>query len=262
MKPSTTTHKRRILGSIIALAFWLLVWQGLSLLVDKPWLLASPLETISRLLTLSGKKVFWQSVGATGLRVLGGFLSALLLGILLATLSSRFALVRMLLAPLLGVVRATPVASFIILALIWLPTNRLPAFIAFLMVLPLSYSNLSAGLEALDRQLLEMADLFRMPRWRRLRLIYLPGLMPYLTAICTAGLGFAWKSVIAAEVIAHPALSIGKQIYSAKIYLEIADLFAWTLGVILISVVLERSVIAGLRRLERRMQVGGKQDAS
>jgi NitT/TauT family transport system permease protein len=256
MKGSSTEHKffcKKWLQNLLAFLFWLLVWQGLYLLVNKEFLLVSPLQAVRRLGQLMGQAAFWSSVLATCLRVVAGFLFALLSGIALAFLSARFSLVKALLAPLLGVVRATPVASFIILALIWISTERLPVFIAFLMVLPMTYSNLSAGLEHLDRDLLEMARLFRFSKGRTLRLIYLPHLMPYVTAASTAGLGFAWKSTIAAEVIVHPPFSIGKQIWGAKIYLEIADLFAWTIGVILLSIFIERGAVRGLKFLEQKL---------
>ncbi len=257
MKGSSIKHnkiwERKWFQRLLALVFWLLVWQGLYLLVDKEFLLVSPLQAFGRLGELAGRAAFWSSVLATCLRVMAGFLSALLAGIALAFLSARFSLVKALLAPVLGVVRATPVASFIILALIWISTGQLPVFIAFLMVLPMAYSNLSAGLEHLDRDLVEMARLFRFSGRRTLRLVYLPQLMPYVTAASTAGLGFAWKSAIAAEVIVHPALSIGKQIWGAKIYFEIADLFAWTIGVILFSVFIEKGAVWALKCLERRL---------
>ena len=257
MKGSSTEHnkitKKKWLQNLLALLFWLLVWQGLYLLVDKEFLLVSPVQAFRRLGQLMGQAAFWSSVLATCLRVVAGFLFALLSGIALAFLAARFSLAKALLTPLLGVVRATPMASFIILALIWISTERLPVFIAFLMVLPMTYSNLSAGLEHLDRNLLEMARLFRFSKGRTLRLIYLPQLMPYVTAASTAGLGFAWKSAIAAEVIVHPAFSIGKQIWGAKIYLEVADLFAWTTGVIVLSVFIERGAVKGLKLLEQKL---------
>ncbi len=247
-------------AKLAALLFWLLAWHGIAVAVGKPFLLVTPANAAARLWALAvaspERGGFWLSVAATCGRVLAGFVLAVLLGGLLALFSARSALARALFSPLLGVVRATPVASFIILAVVFLPTGRLPVFIAFLMVLPLAYSNLTAGLGALDKRLLEMTRLFRVPRLRTLRLVWLPGLMPYVTAAATAGLGFAWKSAIAAEIIVHPSLSVGKRIWEAKIYFETPDLFAWTAAVVLLSVLLEQGALRALAVLERRMAVG------
>ena len=261
MRVSSLSHSRakRVLAAVGALLFWLAVWHIAYLIVDRPFLLTSPWQALLRMLRFLGEVAFWRSVGATGFRVLCGFGSAMLLGAVMAFVSAGNPFVKTLFAPMLGAVRAAPVVSFIMLALMWMTSNVLPMFIAFIMVLPLAYSNLVSGLENLDRQLLEMARLFRFP-WRRvLRLIYIPSLMPYLTAACATGLGFAWKSAIAAEVIAHPALGIGRQIHRSRIYFEVVDLFAWTVAVILISVALEKCTLYALRALERRLlRVGQK----
>jgi len=260
MKHSSSSHSKRkkLLIALFAFVFWIAVWQIAHLAVGRDFLLTSPGRTLERMLRFLGEEAFWRALSATGLRVVGGFFTAMATGMMLAFCSARLPGVKTLLAPLLGTVRATPVVSFILLALMWMTTNALPSFIAFLMVLPLSYANILSGLENLDRQLLEMARLFRFPRWRVLRFIYIPSLMPYITAACSSGLGFAWKSVIAAEVIAHPVLSVGRQIHRARIYFEVVDLFAWTVSVIVISVILEKSTLLALRALERRLlRVGG-----
>ena len=250
---SLTNRRKKLLRIAGAFLFWLAVWQLAHIAVGRDFLLTSPAQTLHRMLSFLGESVFWRSISATGLRVLGGFLSAMALGAILALISAKSPTAKALLAPLLGTIRATPVVSFILLALMWMTSNVLPMFIAFLMVLPLAYSNLVSGLENLDRQLLEMTRLFRFPRRRVLRLIYIPSLMPYVTAACVTGLGFAWKSAIAAEVISHPALSVGRQIHRSRIYFEVADLYAWTLAVIIISVLLEKCTLLALRALERRL---------
>ncbi|MCL2858012.1 MAG: ABC transporter permease subunit [Oscillospiraceae bacterium] len=255
MKASSLSRSRvkKLLAAAGAFAFWLAVWQLAHMYVGRDFLLTSPARTLDRMLGLAGEAAFWRALSATGLRVISGFGLAMLSGAVLALVSAGRPWVKTLLGPMIGTVRATPVVSFILLAIMWMTSHTLPMFIAFLMVLPLAYSNLLSGLENLDRQLLEMTRLFKFPRRRVLRLIYIPSLMPYLTAACATGLGFAWKSAIAAEVIAHPALSVGRQIHRARIYFEVADLFAWTLTVIIISVLLEKVTLRLLRALTKRL---------
>ena len=60
------------------------------------------------------------------------------------------------------------------------------------------------------------------------------------TAAVTTGVGFAWKSGIAGEVIAIPKDAIGTQLYDAKVYLETTDLFAWTVVIVVLSVLIEK----------------------
>jgi len=242
---------RKILYKAAAAAFWVAVWQLLYVLVGQDLIVASPRNTALSLWALGCDEKFWLSVGLSCARVVAGFLLAVLVGGLLAVLTSRSPLLHTLFAPLLGVVRATPVASFIMLALIWIATGRLTMFIAFLTVIPIVWQNVQAGILNVDAQLLEVARLFRFSRRRTFSLVVLPQVMPYLVSACSMGVGFAWKSAIAAEIIGRPAASIGRGVYNAKNNLETADLFAWTVAVIALSVLIEKLALWALNRLAR-----------
>ena len=228
-----------------AAAFWLLVWEGASLALaattgGRMLLLASPVRALRRLLALAGTAEFWQAVAFSTGRVMGGFLLSCVLAVGLASLAARLRWVRELLSPLVAVVKAVPVVSFIILALIFFSSENLSLLIAALMVFPPVYLNVLEGIEHTDRQLLEMARVFRVPLSRQLRGIYLPAVLPYFRSAVSLGLGLCWKSGAAAEVIGLPAGSMGEALYTAKVYFQTGDLFAWTAVIVTISVLFER----------------------
>ena len=228
-----------------AVAFWLLAWQLAAVLLEAAYpngglLLASPAASLARLGELAATAAFWRAVGWSACRILGGFLLSCLTAAFFAALASRYTWVRELLAPPVAAVKATPVASFIILALVWLDGSRLPLFIAFLMVFPTVYLNLLEGICQTDRKLLEMARVFRVPLSRRLWGIYLPQVLPYFRSAASLGLGLCWKAGVAAEVIGLPGGSMGERLYTAKIYFQTPDLFAWTAAIVAVSVVFER----------------------
>lgn len=238
------TPKARKIGSVVlTLLFWLGVWLWLARTVDQALLVPEPLAVFRRLIELAGTAEFWKITFTTIGRVLLGILSAAALGVLLAVLTTSSRLLDTLLSPLMTVVKSTPVASFVILALIWIERDILPVFIAGLMVLPVVWANVSAGIRETDAQLLELARVYRMPRGRVLRRVYVPSVMPHFRAACRAALGFGWKAGIAAEVLTVPGVSIGRMIYESKLYLQTTDLFAWTLCVILLSFLLEKLVL-------------------
>ena len=202
-----------------AVAFWLLVWQGASMLFAALWpnghlLLASPVSAALRLGELAYTAAFWRAVGGSIAHIFGGFLLGCVLAAALAVLSARWRLVRELLAPLTAAVKAVPVVSFIILALVWLDSRSLPLFISALMVFPPVYLNVLAGIAAADQKLLEMANVFRVPLGRQLTGIYLP------------------------------AGTIGERLYTAKVYFQTPDLFAWTAVVVAMSVLFEKLFLA------------------
>lgn len=255
MTTSTTRDKNTRLSPALrlgAVAVWLLLWQLASMAVGLPLLLPSPLAVLLRLGQLCTGADFWLTVASSLLRILLGFLLGVLFGTALAGLCWRFRLIDVLARPLLGVLKSTPVASFIILALVWVKTTWLATVISFIMVLPLIYANVREGIDSADRQLLEMAQVFRLSRRKTFRYCYLPAILPFFLSAISSALGFAWKSGIAAEVLGRPARAIGSQIYDSKIYLETPDLFAWTLVVILLSVLLERLAVRFVRWAGKR----------
>ena len=237
-----------------AAAFWLLVWEGASLALasttgGRMLLLASPVQALGRLLALAATAEFWQAAAFSSLRVLGGFFLSCVLAVALAALAARLRWVRELLSPLVAVVKAVPVVSFIILALIFFSSENLSLLISALMVFPPVYLNVLEGIGHTDRQLLEMARVFRVPLSRQLRGIYLPAVLPYFRSALSLGMGLCWKSGAAAEVIGLPDGSIGDHLYSAKVYFQTADLFAWTAVIIAASVLLERLLLRGVDAL-------------
>ena len=237
--------KKNLLKYAIPPVFWLGVWQLAAWAVGRELLLPGPLAVGARLLELARTADFWLSAGATLWRVFLGLFWGTLLGGGLAFLTRFSPWADAVVSP---AVRATPVVSFILLVYLWTPRTAIPWVIAGLMVLPVVWGALSSGLDSLDGKLLELARAYRFSRWKTLRLIYLPGLRPHLSAGLLTAFGLAWKSGVAAEVLCPPDRAIGSHIQQAKLGLETADLFAWTLTIVALSLLLEGLLRRGLER--------------
>ncbi len=219
---------------------WLLVWQASSWGLHNNIVLVGPLETMAALFQLIPTREFWLSIAHSFIKINLGFLMAFAFGVLLGSAAYVFSFVREFLEPVITLLKSIPVASFVILALIWAGSSQLSMVIAGLVVFPVIYINTLAGLQSTDQKLLEMAKVFRLPLWRAFRYIYLPALLPYLISGCRVALGMSWKSGVAAEVIGVPAHSIGEKLYMSKICLDTAGLFAWTAVIIAVSTLFER----------------------
>ena len=241
---------RRIGRVLLPVLFWLGVWQLAAAAVGQELLLPGPAAVGRRLLELAAGAVFWQTALASLLRVFGGLLLGVALGALLAGLTAWVPLLDWVLTPAVKVVRATPVASFILLVYLWVERGRVPGLISALMVLPVVWGNVTRGIAETDPQLLELARAYGFGRGRTLRRIYIPSVLPYFASGCRTALGLAWKAGVAAEVLCQPQNAIGTQIYNTKYYLETPSLFAWTLVVIALSFLLEWAVGGLLRRAE------------
>ena len=234
---------------IWTILFWLLVWQAISMILNQEILLVSPFTVVLRLMELLKTLDFYQSIFRSLLNISFGFIIAMVVGILMAVFTAKHNWFKQLLAPLIFTVKSIPVASFIILVLIWVRSAQLSIVISFLMVFPIFYENVRKGIEMCDQQLLEMADVFKLSSFTRIRYIYTSSILPYFQSACSLALGLAWKSGIAAEVIGLPKFSIGEHLQQAKVYFDTADLFAWTLVIILLSTVLEKLVMALIRMI-------------
>lgn len=240
-----------------AVLAWLAVWQlaAMALAAAYPHgglLLASPVQAAARLLELLPSAAFWRAVGNSSLRIFGGFLLSCALAALLAALAAGSQRLRDLLAPPVAVVKAVPVASFIILALVWLDAEALSLFISGLMVFPPVYLNVLEGLRQTDPKLLELARVYRIPLGRRIWGVYLPQVLPYFRSAASLTLGLCWKAGAAAEVIGLPEGTIGERLYTAKVYYQTPDLFAWTAVILALAAAFERLFLAGVDAVARK----------
>jgi NitT/TauT family transport system permease protein len=235
---------RRILVACIWIALWYLAWA----VVQQEILIASPGEVVLRLGQLALTGDFWVATLSSLARIVIGFLLAAAIGCVLAVLCHLSSFLYDLFYPVIRIIRATPVASFIILALIWLNTNSVPVFASFLMVFPIVWENVYRGIKGTDRDLLDMVRVFRLKKSSVIKNVFVPSVMPYFIAACNIGIGMAWKAGIAAEILGVPLHSIGTELYRAKIYLETVDVFAWTVVVIALSVLIEKLFLGLLKK--------------
>ena len=232
----------------------LAVWQLLAVSIDSKILLVGPVEVLERLGTIWQMENFWPSIWFTFYHIVLGFLLGLAAGVLLAALSARSRLAETLLWPFMATIKSVPVASFIVICLIWLSAKNVSVFISFLVVMPVVYGNMLSGIRAVDGNLLEMARVFRMPAGRKLKYVYLPELRPFIMSACGTALGMSWKAGVAAEIIGTPDGSIGKQLYYAKIWLDTDDLLCWTVIIVICSVAFEKLFLALVRGMYRRLE--------
>ncbi len=237
-----------------AVLFALVLWQAAAMLLNETLLMATPLRVVKELCSLVFTSDFWGAIWFSFKRIVLGYFVALAIGSALAVVAAHFRIIETLLWPFISIIKATPVASFIILCLVWLNAKNLSVFISVLMVVPIIYTNVLQGLLATDNKLLEMAQVFRLNWGKKFLYIYFPQLRPYLISACSLSLGIAWKSGVAAEVIGIPDGSIGERLYQAKLYLDSPELFAWTVVIIIVSVAFEKLFLRLIKWLYKRLE--------
>lgn len=233
---------------ISAVIFWILMWQAAYMAIGKDIIFASPADTLKALLGLLTTVDFYKTIGLSFLRTALGFMAGAAVGIFFGGISAFNSTFKLLVKPIIDIVRAAPVVSFIILALIWIKTGFIPVFISFLTVIPIMWSSVLTGIETVDNKLLEMAKVFEYSTSAKIKKIYIPAVRPYLKTAAVTGAGFAFKSGVAAEVIASPIFSIGRKLQESRIYFETAELFAWTAVIIILSMIFEKLLVKAVGR--------------
>lgn len=238
----------------LCILFWLGVWQLAAMKINNKILLVSPFEVAERLVKLVPSAEFWKSALFSSIRILMGFALGMTVGCLLAWAAGKVKFIRILFSPLVSVMKSIPVASFTILALIWIGSRDLSVLVSFLICVPIVYANMLEGIDNLDPKLKEMARIFRIPLRKRFTGVYLSQLLPYFRSAVRLAVGLCWKSGVAAEVIGIPSGSMGEKLFESKVYLETADLFAWTLSVIVFSWICEKVFVSLVALLQRRIE--------
>ena len=245
---------KKALAFAAAILFWLVIWQIAAMKLNSNIILVSPLDTVKRLGGLVAVGDFWKSILFSAGRVLIGFALGLCAGTVLALVSAKVKLIRILFSPLISAMKSIPVASFTILALIWIGSKNLSVLVSFLICVPIVCANMLEGMDRLDPKLSEMADVLRIPPRRKFIGVYLSQLLPFFRSASRLAIGLCWKSGVAAEVIGIPNGSIGEKLYKSKVYLETADLFALTITVILLSWLCEKLFIMLVDLLQKRIE--------
>ena len=245
------SRKKKIRNVIITIILWLTIWQMVAMKIDNSIFLPSPVETAQALQTLFFSKTFFLSVSITLGNIVKGFWLGVLFGSILAVIASISDFLETFISFPMRIVKASPVASFTILALFWIDSSKLSILVSFFMVLPILYTNVLTGMKEINGKLLEMMKVFQVHFYYKVWFLYIPEVLPYLFSACSVAIGLAWKSGIAAEVIGITKNSIGNHLYQAKLYLEMPQLFAWSLVIISISIASEYIVLKLVHLLEQ-----------
>ncbi len=240
---------KKLLQIVLSVLFWIGIWALASYRINNSFLIPSPKSVIVNTAKLIKTADFCLIISQSLLRILLGIVVAIVIGIALAIITTKVSFMNILVTPLMSAVKATPVASFIFIAIIFMNRNALPVFITALLVLPIIWTNVSAGIKGVPKELKEVSKVYKFSTSKKLTKLYIPSVLPYFFAACRSALGLAWKAGVAAEVLCTPKSAIGTELYFSKTYLDTEALFAWTLITVILSLILEKSIIYLLSKL-------------
>jgi len=242
--------KNRII-SIISVLILLIIWKLLSAIYQSEFILPSPESTLLATVKLFTTKNFLYVAGATIARGIIGFIFSFILGILLGIFAGINSSFNAFLKPLLVTIRSIPVISIILLALIWFKVDMVPVFIAFLTMFPIICTNVIDGIRNVDKDLVEMARIYKIDHTKIVKQVYLPAITPFVFSGASSAMGFGWRAIIIGEVLSQPQFGIGTLMQTAQTYLLVDQVIAWTIIAVIISYLFE----VVIRRVEHRIVI-------
>ncbi|MFO8061589.1 MAG: ABC transporter permease subunit [bacterium] len=236
---------KRIAGITVIIV----IWQTAALIVSNIYIVPSPAGVMRAFVSIAGTSLFYRVILITIFRTAIAFAVSLILAAVTALLIHSSSLFKPVLGPMIIFLRSMPVISIILIALIWFGADIVPVFIGILIMYPVITINILDGINATDNKLIEMAKLYRLGSMRKITDIYIPSSLPFVFNGVSHGIGMGIKGIIAAEVLALPALGIGTLMDNARVYIMTDRLFAWTFTALIIAYIIEIT----LRAVENRM---------
>ncbi len=236
MKNGMLKHCIWFIGGIFALFF---IWGITYFAVDNPLLVPSVKDCVLAFFKLIGQKFFWQSLAHTLLRVGVAFLFSLIFALGLSIIAYASEPIRSFLTPIVTFLRSLPVLAVLLILWIWTSSGVAPIVVAVMSLFPILYNSILTTLLQTDKTLLEMSDVYQVPLKKRIVMLYLPIGFGYICKECVAGLTFALKLVISAEVLTSAFLSLGSMMQEANTPEDIAVRFALVAGTFFLSMMIE-----------------------
>lgn len=251
----TKTKWNNVIIKLAAIIFWLLIWHIVSTTVNLQIVLPTPMSVLKKLIELATTEKFWTAICFSFIKIISGIAIGIVLALVISVLTAKVKTFNAVFSIPLNVIKSTPVASFIIMALVWIKSAYIATFVTAIMVLPIVWANMHEGIISVNKKSIEVGKCYTFTLKKYLKYIYIPHLRPFFISSLTSAAGLGWKAGIAAEVIASPKDAIGAYLNDAKVYLETEEMFAWTVAIIVLSAVIQFLIKALSQKRVRRNRI-------
>ena len=243
MKGSKRTKAilKNALWGLCALFFVLLFWLVCYSIIGDDTVVASPWDTVGRAFLLLGESAFWHAFFATLLRAVLAFLIAALLAAVFALISYLYPLFLRFFTGICAILRALPTMAVLLILLVVFRRAEVPVVVGVLTLLPVLFTAYFNAFAGVDKSLVEMSKVFGVPTKKVVTHLYLPSMKNTLILESVAGLSFALKLVVSAEILALVGGSIGEMLQhsSGGNAQSTATLFALTMIICLLCTLIE-----------------------
>lgn len=250
-KPNKSTRTKKIAITFLTVAVLFAVWEIAARAVNSEYVLPTVPQTFSAMIKLFGSAEFYSALSGTLGRTFAAFVVSFALAYFLAFVAEKSETVKSVVSVIIAIIRVLPTVAVIILVLFWTNSYIAPIIVTSTVVLPAMYGAATEALKSVDEDALICCKAFGVSKKEVLFKVKLPQIAPSVCRSAGRGLSLNLKLMVAAEVLAATAKSLGNMMNDGNYYLEIPKLFALVLAVIAAGLVAEL-VFSGLaKRLER-----------
>ena len=240
---------------LITLAVVMVIWQLAAMLVNKPLILPSPLTVAQLMIHQAASGEFYRALFATIFRVVRGLAVAFVMALAGAVASGMNRKFEASFEVINNIIKTVPNISYIILILVWLGSENSVTVITVFILFPNLYGSMLVGMKSVPQVILDMAALERMPFLTRLYAVYWPYLFPSMMSALKTAFGMGFKVSIMAEILGAVREGIGREMSFARTYVETGSIFAWTIWVIIVSMLVDALFDLVIRRLRPENEI-------
>ncbi len=228
-----------ILFPIITFGCILTLWAISANAINSEYVLPSVSATFSALFDLFKKGEFYTAYALTFLRSLIAFLLSFTIAFLLAYLVKKFRYAGKIINPIVSVIRCLPTIAVVLLLMFWTNSQIAPVIVTMMVVLPTLYTNVYSAFDSVDKEVVEMCEFFKVDKKKIFLSVKLPAILPSMLLAIGSGLALNIKLMVAAEVLASTANSIGNELSFYNYNLEVATMIALVLITVITGVIIE-----------------------
>ena len=252
MKPWVKKLISTIAYPVVLIAVVLILWQIGAIRAGSKFILPTPLDAFGATGVILTRSAFWSAFWGTLLRTLISYIVSLVLAVGIAVLAFRFKILQNFLSPFVSVVRALPTMAVVLLLVIWFGAKTAPVIISLLVVMPTLYATILSCLESVDKDLIEMCNLYKVNARDKILRLYIPSVVKSSAMSISSALSLNLKLMVAGEVLAVTARSLGAMMQMASLYYATDELMALTLITVITALVLEfalhKLILLAIRR--------------
>ena len=219
----------------LSCATLLFLWQIMALIIKNDIYLPTIGQVFQSLTEIALQERFLADVSITIVRGIISFSIALIFAIIISVAGYISSLIRNFFKPLNMLAQSIPMMILVVLALIWFDKDNAPYIVGFMITFPVLYENILSAMIDIDKNLIEMANIYSVRTLDKITKIYFPAIKFRVVSIIASTISLALKIVIAGEVYGQPNYGIGTMIQVEKVNFNTSGIFAWLIIIVLIS---------------------------